>query len=59
MKLSKTPLSAGFLIFLRPLCKIALPFLINSAKPLIANALLPLGVLTAASAADDGIHKKS
>ena len=64
IKLSKTQLSkmiqsGGFLNFLRLLTKIALPFLKNSAKPLIKNVLLLLGLTTAASAADDvGIHKK-
>ena len=61
IKLSKTQLSkmqsGGFLNFLRPLTKIALPFLENSAKSLIKNVLLPLG-LTVASAADVEIHKK-
>ena len=41
IKLSKTQLSkmqsGGFLNFLRSLTKIALPFLTNSAKPLIKN----------------------
>ena len=50
--------SGGFLNFLRPLTTIALPFLKNSAKPLIKNVLLPLGLTIAASAADVGIHKK-
>ena len=64
IKLSKTQLSkmiqsGGFLHFLRPLTKIALPFLKNSAKPLTKNALLPLGLTTAAAAAADaGTHKK-
>ena len=58
IKLSKTQLSKmKFLNFLRPLTKIALPFLENSTKSLIKNVLLPLG-LTVASAADVGIHKK-
>ena len=50
--------SGGFLNFLRSLTTIALPFLKNSAKPLIKNVLLPLELTTAASAADVGIHKK-
>ena len=66
IKLSKTELSkmiqsGGFLNFLRPLTKIALPFVKNSAKLLILNVLLPLGLTTATSAADAGIYniKKS
>ena len=50
--------SGGFLNFVTPLTKIVLPFLKNSAKPLIKNVLLPLGLTSAASAADAGIHKK-
>ena len=34
--------SVGLLNFLRPLTKIAFPFLKNSAKPLIKNILLPI-----------------
>ena len=48
----------GFLNFLRTLTKIALPFLKNSAKPLIKNVLLPFELAMAASTADAGIHKK-
>ena len=63
IKLSKTQLSkmiqsGGFLNFIRPLTKIVLPFLKNSAKPLIKNVLLPLGLTSVGSAADAGIHKK-
>ena len=63
IKLSKTQLSkmiqsGGFLNFARSLTKIALPFFKNSAKPLIKKFLLPLGLTTAASAADARIHKK-
>ena len=66
IKLSKTQLSkmtqsGGFLNFLRPLTKIALPFVKNSTKLIILNVLLPLGLTTATSAADAGIYniKKS
>ena len=47
-QLSKMIQSRGFLRFLRPLTKIALPFLKTSAKPLIKNVLLSLGLTTAA-----------
>ena len=62
IKLSKTQLyktkqSGGFLNFLRPLTKITLTFLKNSTKPLIKNFLIPLGLTTAASVANAGIHK--
>ena len=50
--------SGGFLNFLRTLTKTALLFLKNSAKPLIKNVLLSLGLTTAASAAVSEIHKK-
>ena len=63
VKLSKTQLSkmmqsGGFLNFLRPLTKIAIPFSKNLAKPLIKNILFPLGLTASTSAADAEIHKK-
>ena len=63
IKLSKTQLSkmqsGVFSNFLRPLTKIGLLFLKNSAKPLFKNVLLPLGLTTASSVADARIHKKN
>ena len=64
IKLSKTQLSkmirsGGFLgRLLGPLLKTGLPFMKNLIKPLAKSALIPLGLTTAASAADAGIHKK-
>ena len=64
IKLSKTQLSkmirsGGFLGgLLGPLLKTGLPFMKNLIKPLAKSALIPLGLTTAASAADAGIHKK-
>ena len=63
IKLSKTQLSkmiqsGGFLSgLLSPLLKTGLPLIKNVIKPLAKSVLIPLG-LTAASAADAGIHKK-
>ena len=63
IKLSKTQLSkmiqsGGFLgKLLGPLLKTGLPLMKSLIKPLTKSVLIPLG-LTAASAADAGIHKK-
>ena len=63
IKLSKTQLSkmiqsGGFLgKLLGPLLKTGLPLISNVIKPLAKSVLIPLG-LTAAAAADAGIHKK-
>ena len=63
IKLSKTQLSkmiqsGGFLgRLLGPLLKTGLPLTKSVIKPLAKSVLIPLG-LTAASAADAGIHKK-
>ena len=65
IKLSKTQLSkmiqsGGFLgKLLGPLLKTGLPLIKNVIKPLAKSVLIPLGLMTAASAADAGIHKKS
>ena len=61
IKLSKTQLSkmiqsGGFLI-LGPLLKTGLPLMRNVIKTLIKSVLIPLGLTTAASAADAEIHK--
>ena len=64
IKLSKTQLSkklqsGGFLgRLLGPLLKTGLPLIKNVIKPLAKSVLIPLGLTTAASAADVGIHKK-
>ena len=64
IKLSKTQLSrmiqlGGFLgRLLGPLLKAGLPLIKNAIKPLAKSLLIPLGLATAASAADAGIHKK-
>ena len=62
IKLTKTQLSkmqsGGFLNFLRPLTKIALLFLKNSAKSLIKNVLAPLGLTTVMSSVDGSIQTK-
>ena len=51
--------SGGFLgRFLGPLLKAGLPLMKSVIKPLPKSVLVPLG-LTAASAADSGIHKKN
>ena len=63
-KLSKTQLSkmiqSGGLLgrLLGPLLKTGLPLMKSVIQPLAKSVLIPLG-LTAASAADAGIHKKS
>ena len=63
IKLSKTQLSkmiqSGELLgrLLGPLLKTGLPLMKSVIKPLAKSVLIPLG-LTAASAADAGIHKK-
>ena len=65
IKLSKTQISSmmqsgGFLgRLLGPLLKIGFPLIKNEIKPLAKNALIPLGLTAAASAADTGMHKKS
>ena len=49
----------GFLgRLLVPLLKRRLPLMKNVIKPLAISVLIPLGLSTAASAADAGIHKK-
>ena len=64
IKLSKTQLSkmiqsGGFLgRLLGPLLKTGLPLIKNVIKPLAKSVLIPLGLTTAASAADAGTHKK-
>ena len=63
IKLSKTQLSkmiqsGGYLgRLLGPLVKTGLPLIKNVIKPLAKNALIPLGLTAAASAADVGIKK--
>ena len=63
-KLSKTQLSkmiqsGGFLgKLIGPLLKTGLPLMKSVIKPLAKSVLIPLGLTTAASAADAGIHKK-
>ena len=64
IKLSKTLLpkiiqSGGFLgRLLALLPKIGLPLIKNVIKPLAKSVLIPLGLTSAASAADATIHKK-
>ena len=64
IKLSKTQLSkliqsGGFLgRLLGPLLKTGLPLIKSAIKPLAKSVLIPLGLTSAASAADAGIHKK-
>ena len=64
IKLTKTHLSnmaqlGGFLgRFLGPLLKTGLRLMKNVIKPLAKSFLVPLGLTTAASAADAGIHKR-
>ena len=51
--------SGGFLgILLGPLLKTGLPLIKRAIKPLAKSVLIHLGLTTAASAADVGIHKK-
>ena len=50
--------SGGYLgRLLRPLLKTGLPLIKNVIKPLAKSVLIPLGLTTAASAADAGIRK--
>ena len=64
VKLSKAQInkiiqSGGFLgKLLGPLLKTRLPLIKNVIKPLAKSILIPLGLTAAASAADEGIHKK-
>ena len=59
-QLSKMIQSGGFLgRLLAPLLKSGLPLIKNVIKPLAKSVLIPLGLTTAASATDAGIHKKS
>ena len=59
-QLSKMIQSGGFLgRLLGPLLKTGLPLIKNVIKPLAKSVLIPLGLTTAASAADAGIHKKN
>ena len=52
--------SEGFLgRLLGPVLKTGLPLIKNVIKPLANSVLIPLGLTTAASAADAKIHKKS
>ena len=58
-QLSKMIQSGGFLgKLLGPLLKPGLPLIKNVITPLAKSVLIPLGLTTAASAADAGIHKK-
>ena len=51
--------SAGFLNrLLDPLLKTGLPLMKNVTKPLAKSVLIPLGLTSAASAADARTHKK-
>ena len=64
LKLSKAQInkitqSGRFLSkLLGPLLKTGLPLMKNVIKPLAKSVLIPLGLTTAVSAADSGIHKK-
>ena len=59
-QLSKMIQSGGFLSrLLGPLLKTGLPLIENVIKPLAKRVLIPLGLTTAALAADGGIHKKN
>ena len=59
-QLSKMIQSGGFLgRLLGPLLKSGLALIKNVIKPLAKSVLIPLGLTTAASATDAGIHKKS
>ena len=56
-QLSKTIQSGGFLgRLLGPLLKTGLPLIKNVIKPLAKSVLIPLGLTSATSAADAGIH---
>ena len=58
-QLPKMIQSGGFLgKRLAPLLKTGLPLMKSAIKPLAKSVLIPLGLTTAASAADAGIHKK-
>ena len=63
--LSKTQISKmilpGWILgrLLNPLLKTGLPLMKNVVKPLAKIVLIPLGLTAAASAADEGICKKS
>ena len=58
-QLSKMIQSGGLLSkLLRPLLRTGLPLMKSVIKPLAKSVLVPLG-LTAAAAADAGIHKNS
>ena len=58
-QLSKMIQSGGFISrLLCPLLKTELSLIKNMIKPLAKSVLIPLGLTTAASAADAGIHKK-
>ena len=51
--------SGGFLgKLLGPLLRTGLPLIKSVIKPLAKSVLVPLGLTAAASAADEGIHKK-
>ena len=59
-QISKTIQSGVFLCrLLGPLLKTRLPLMKNAIKPLAKSVLIPLGLTSAASAADVGIHKKN
>ena len=58
-QINKIIQSGGFLgRLLGPLIKTGLPLIKNVIEPLAKNVLIPLGLTSAASAADAGIHKK-
>ena len=58
-QINKIIQSGGFLgKLLGPLLKTGLPLIKNVIKPLAKSVLIPLGLTTAASAANAGIHKK-
>ena len=58
-RINKIIQAGGFLgKLLGPLLKTGLPLIKNVIKPLAKSVLIPLGLTTAASAADTGIHKK-
>ena len=64
LKLSKTKLSKMIELgrflgrLLGPLLRTGLPLMKSVIQPLAQNVLIPLGLTSAASAADAGIHKK-
>ena len=58
--MSKMLQSGGFLgKLLGPLLRTGLPLIRNVIQPLVESVLMPLGLTTAASTADAGIHKKN